>query len=123
MRYQREINKLLSDAEILRYRLNSNPWITYADFIVSAYQSGITDNTELTKQAEALGLFSGETPATCAWNLQNILMETADLAIEYFEDFGLAKYTKSEIINIAREGHEKYAGDTFLPELIYMELL
>lgn len=123
MRYQREINKLLTNAEILRRRLNTEPWITYGDFIVKAYQSGTTDNTELTKQAEELGLFSGETPATCAWNLQNILLETADLAIEYFEDDELAKYSRSEIINIAREGRKKYAGDAFLPEVIYQELL
>jgi TolB-like protein len=123
MRYQREINKLVSDAAVLRNRLKTEPWLSYGDFILQAYSQGITDNAELTKQAEGMGLFSGETPATCAWNLQNILLETADLAIEYFEDEVLADYSKSEIVKIAREGRKKYSGDAFLPELIYQELL
>ena len=123
MRYQREINKLLSDAEILRRRLNTDPWITYGEFIMEAYQSGITDNEELNRQAEELGLFCGDSPAICAWNLQNNLQETADLSIEYFNDEELAGYAQQEIKAIAREARTIYANDPFLPELIYQELL
>ncbi len=123
MRYQREINKLLADAEILRSRLDTEPWLTYAEFIMNAYRSGTTDNEELTRQAEALGLFSGENPATCAWNLQNILQETADLSLEYFNDEELADYAYREIVSIARDARTRYKDDAFLPELIYQELL
>ena len=123
LRYQREINKLISDAEILRRRLDTAPWLTYADFIMESYSTGITDNAVLTKQAEELGLFSGETPAVCAWNLQNILQQTADLSIEYFDDKELARFARSEIVSIARDARSRYVEDVFLPELIYQELL
>jgi TolB-like protein len=123
MRQQREINKLLSEAAILRRRLEREPWTTYADFIMQEYQSGNTDNEAINKRAEELGMFSGESPAVCAWNLQNKLLETADLALENFDDEELADYSYREIVSIAVNGRKLYAGDPFLPELIYQQLL
>ena len=123
MRYQREINSLLAKADILRGRLKREPWMTYADFLMQAYSKGITDNEELNRRAEELGLFSGETPAVCAWNLQTTLYETASLAIEYFQDEQLAGYSYNEISRISREARKNWAKDPFLPELIYQELL
>ncbi|MBI9107737.1 MAG: hypothetical protein JEZ04_13400 [Spirochaetales bacterium] len=123
MRQQREINQLLSKAAVLRSRLGKEKWITYADFLMQAYQNGNTDNTELNKTAEEQGLFSGETPAVCSWNLQNTLMEIADLAIENFDDGELAAYSRNEIISIAEKGRTQYADDPFLPEIIYQQLL
>ena len=123
MRYQREINSLLSKADILRRRLEREPWITYGDFLMQEYAEGHTDNDELSKRAEEMGLLSGETPAVCAWNLQVTLYETADLALEYFEDEQLADYSYSEITGISRMAREKWNDDPFLPELIYQELL
>ena len=123
MRYQREINDLLAEAEVLRKRLAADEWVTYSEFLMDAYRQGITDNGQLNSTAEALGLFSGETPATCAWNLQNILQQTANLSIEYFEDHELADFAYSEIVNIAGDARAKYADDAFLPEIIYQELL
>ncbi|MDC7226454.1 MAG: CsgG/HfaB family protein [Spirochaetales bacterium] len=123
MRYQREINKLLTKADVLRARLNREPWLTYADFLMKAYAEGNTDNEKLNVRAAALGLFSGETPATCAWNLQTTLYEIADLAIEYFEDQELADYSNKEIVAISRQARELWSDDPFLPELIYQELL
>ena len=123
MRYQREINTLLTKSEILRSRLAREPWMTYADFLMQAYTEGITDNSELNRQAEELGLFSGETPAVCAWNLQTNLYEIADLSIEYFEDQELAGFSNREIVSIAQQAREKWPDDPFLPELIYQELL
>jgi len=123
MRQQREINNLLSKAAVLRSRLERTPWISYADFIMQEYQSGNTDNDALNKKAEELGLFSGETPAVCSWNLQNALLEIADLAIENFEDTELAEYSHREIISIAVNGRKEFKNDPFLPELIYQQLL
>ncbi len=123
MRYQREINTLLSKADSLRRRLKREPWQTYSDFLIQAYKAGETDNEKLNKKAEELGLFAGETPATCAWNLQTTLYEIADLAVEYFDDHELAGYSRSEIANIARQARISWPGDAFLPELIYQELL
>lgn len=123
MRQQRELNKLLSEAAVLRARLEREPWTTYADFIIQEYRSGNTDNEAINKKAEGLGMFSGETPAVCAWNLQNKLLETADMAVDDFGDIQLADFSRSEIISIAVEGRKIYADDPFLPEIIYQQLL
>lgn len=123
MRYQREINTLLGEAETLRRRLAAGEWFTYGDFVMNAYKEGLTDHEEMNRQAEALGLFKGDTRAICTWNLQNILMETADLSREYFDDEIMASYAESEIIALAREARTLYARDAFLPEIIYQELL
>ena len=123
MRQQREINKLLAEADVLRNRLQADEWISYGDFIMEAYRSGNTDNEALTRQAEEMGLLSGDTPAICTWNLQNKLFELANLSVEYFDDRELSGHAKKEIINLAVEARDRYSGDAFLPEIIYQELL
>ena len=123
MRMQRELNDLLAKASVLRARLSREPWTTYADFVTESYRNGITDSEQLNRRAGELGLFSGDSPAVCAWNLQTTLMEIASSASENFDDKELADWSYNEIIGIAGNARSDFAEDPFLPELIYQQLL
>ncbi len=123
LRMQRDLNKLLDEAEVLRIRLNGKEWYTYADFINMNQEKGNTDYDEINKQAMKLGLFRGNTPAECTWNLQVKLFEISMQAVNSFNDEVLDKAAKNEVISLSKSSREIFKMILFFPKLFIRNCL
>jgi TolB-like protein len=123
MRQQREMNALSEQISILKTRLSSKKFYSYANALANPKDFGFKDSDEVNALFQARpGTFAGDTPVEALWELQNLYRELGDLAEENFEDINFQKSCYREISNITALAKKQYPKDPFLPEVIYGEL-
>ncbi len=122
-RYQRELNTLYRRLDFLLNRAESEPFTGYGDWVMQAMADGMS--------AEELSAFTqahpeitwGNTPVEVYWHAQNVMMEIAGYAVEYFSDSREAERMYRQMIGLSAAVQQKSSGDPFLAEVVYQELL
>lgn len=122
MRYQREINKLITQAKSLRSRLEAPEFYSYADIVTNPEKYGYTREELPALLDKNPSLSWGSTRAQCAWNLQSVLMDIGGKSAGYFDDNETQDAMFREISSIASQARTVFADDPFLPEILYWEL-
>lgn len=122
-RYQRELNVLYRRLNTLLKRASEDPFVSWADQLTTLVMDGVDINkvTVITKDQPELTW--GNTKAEVLWHAQNVMLEIADYAGEYFNDQDEVTRMLEMSIAVSRKAQIEMTDDPFLPELIYQELL
>ncbi|MBN1498466.1 MAG: hypothetical protein JXA07_16965 [Spirochaetes bacterium] len=122
MRHQREIARLYDNIVKIQARLRESPWRTFADIAMDPRYVKLRREDEARYNRELYAYFQGDTPAVCTWNLQNNLFELADQYEEHFSDRARADALHREVLAVTEKSRKIFAGDPFLPEILYSGL-
>ncbi len=119
LRAQRELLKLYEKAEELERRLSADTWMSYADALHIAYETG-RPIEEFTSKWPSL--LYADRPIVAAWHLQMTLLEIADTLEEQGGREGEIEAMRKRCLMVEAKARVAYAKDPFLPELIYQTL-
>ena len=122
-RYQREINTLYNRLVSLLKRADTDPFVSYSDWVVKAMDDGMSGEDISAYTREHPEITWGNTRAETLWHAQNVMMEIAGYGVEYFEDEGEADRMYGQMIAVSQMAQAEMPEDPFLNELIYQELL
>ncbi len=123
LRYQREIKELYETAAAIKKRLNEKPFRTYADLVMASGYAQLTPEEREAFNKKYVAYYKGDTPVQLGWNYMLTLEEIGDKSKEYFEDEATYKSMLQEMIKVSKMIRKKYPKDSFLPEVIYQELM
>lgn len=122
-RQQREIAQLYAKINKLWKRIEAPKFITLEDIWKSPQYQSLTPEQQQIWNANHNEYSIGNTPAHCTWEILTTMEEIADKSAEYFGDTDLQKKMRRQIIEIGEKSRNVYAGDPFLPEILYYQLL
>lgn len=121
-RYRREMNALVEDIAALSARITAPAFYSFGDAAASPGKFGYRDQAEVVEAYRAHPYrMSGETPVQAIWNLQNLLHELGDSALENFDDQVLADRCRDEVLRWSDAAESAYPKDPFLPEVLYQK--
>lgn len=119
----REIRELTEQVRALKRRLQEHPFLTYADAVVALSSTADGQTKIATLAQDRPELLLGNTPSQVLWHIQIALFEIAGKQEEYFSDHQAASAARNGILSLASEARRRFAGDPFLPEILYQALL
>lgn len=123
LRYQREINELYELASLIRQRMKQKPFMTYAELTLSKNYALLNAEQRAEFNKKYVAYYKGDTPVQLAWNYILTLQEIGGKAQEYFEDEATYQQMLKEIIKVSQQVRRQHPKDSFLPEIIYQELM
>lgn len=122
LRKQREMATLYEKADKLRIRLESDEWKTYAELVMETDFASMSPEEQQQFNDDHQAYVLCNTPTQCTWHLLFTLQE---IGMKYESDFGNMEAKEKlyeEMLSIAQKSRETFAGDPFLPEILYMEI-
>ena len=122
-RQQREIAQLYAKVRKLGERVNAPRFYTFADIVMSPQYQAMTIEEQQQWNVSHNEYMICNTPAQCTWNIMLTLDDIGRKSVEYFDDTDLQKKLWQQIIEIGEESRTTYAGDPFLSEILYIQLL
>jgi TolB-like protein len=122
-RQQREIAQLYAKVNNLNERINAAKFYTFADIVMSAQYQSLTPDQQQDWNASHNEYLICNTPAQCTWNILLTLDEIGRKSADYFNDTELQKKMWEQVIQIGEDSRTTYAGDPFLSEILYIQLL
>jgi TolB-like protein len=123
LRKQREIRNLYQKIDKLKTRLQAKKWKTYVD-LIQEFNFASKSQEEIQKFNDENSVYLiCNTPAQCTWHLMLTLYP--ELGMKYEEHFNDTKTKKKlcqESFQIAENSRSKFKDDSFLSEILYMQL-
>jgi TolB-like protein len=121
-RQQHEMAAIAASLQRLRSRVEG-PFYAYADMVTKPKDFGFADAQAATAAytADPRG-YAGATPVQAMWNMQMLLLEMGQKAVEYFSDKELAGRCDNAIEALAAAADKQYPKDPFLAETQYAAL-
>jgi len=122
-RQQREIAQLYAKVNNLKERIDAPKFYTFADIVMSAQYQALTADQQQEWNASHNEYLICNTPAQCTWHIMLTLDEIGRKSADYFSDRKLQNKMWEQVIEIGEDSRTTYAGDPFLSEILYIQLL
>ncbi len=122
-RQQREIAQLYAKVNNLNERINAPTFYSFADIVMSAQYQALTPDRQQEWNASHNEYLICNTPAQCTWHIMLTLDEIGRKSADYFNDKELQNKMWEQVIEIGEASRTTYAGDPFLSEILYIQLL
>ncbi|MDH5656922.1 MAG: CsgG/HfaB family protein [Spirochaetia bacterium] len=121
-RQQREIKKLYQMIRAYQKKLNTEPWMNYAQWLKKNSALSQKQSRTFLDSPDGKALMHCDVPARCVWHLMMTRIDAGGKYEEYFNNNKKKEALLRENLKDAEKARKAFSSDPVLSEVMYMEI-